>query len=314
MINNITTQTHVSISALSQQLSYKTPVLLVGSCFADNVGQIMQQYRFSVTVNPFGTVYNPLSIAQSLLRLQSAQLFTEEEIVQSGDLFTSFFHHSKFAHPDKKCFLEKANTSLLKGAEAFRKAEFIILSLGTARVYHYKESGAVVNNCHKIPAAAFTHTLLSVEDVVTTLSPLIKASTAQWILTVSPIRHWKDGAHGNQLSKSTLLLAVEQLQQAYANVHYFPAYEIMMDELRDYRFYADDMLHPSPLAINYIWQRFAEAALTAESKIILSEVEKIVTAQQHRLLHPSTESSRLFQQRLRQQIADFTARHPDIQL
>jgi len=286
----------------------------MGSCFADNIGQIMQQHCFPVSVNPFGTVYNPLSIAQSLLRLQSAQPFTEDEIVQSGDLYASFFHHSKFAHPDKQSFLETANKFLLKGAEALHKAEFIILSLGTARVYRYKESGTVVNNCHKIPAANFAHTMLTVEEVVAALSPVIKASKAQWILTVSPVRHWKDGAHGNQLSKAALLLAVEQLQQTCENVQYFPAYEIMMDELRDYRFYADDMLHPSSLAIDYIWQRFTEVALSAETKTILLEVEKIVAARQHRLLHPDTESSRQFQQNLQQQIADFIAKYPFINL
>jgi hypothetical protein len=286
----------------------------MGSCFADNIGQIMQQYYFPVTVNPFGTVYNPLSIVQSLLRLQSVQPFTEEEILQSGDIYTSFFHHSKFAHSDKKRFLDTANEFLLKGSEALHKAEFIILSLGTAWVYRSKETGIAVNNCHKIPTAYFTRSMLNVKEVVAALLPLIKASKAQWVLTVSPIRHWKDGAHGNQLSKATLLLAIEQLQQVCENVHYFPAYEIMMDELRDYRFYADDMLHPSSLAVNYIWQRFTEAALTAETKTILSEVEKIVIAQQHRLLHPDTESSRRFQQSLQQQITDFTTKYPYINL
>ena len=274
----------------------------------------MQQRCFPVTVNPFGTAYNPLSIAQSLLRLQSAQPFTEQEIIQSGELYTSFFHHSEFSHSDKKYFLKTANDFLLEDAEALCKAEFILLSLGTAWVYRYKENGMVVNNCHKIPAANFTRSMLTVEEITAALLPLITTSKAQWILTVSPIRHWKDGAHGNQLSKAVLLLAIEQLQQRCANVHYFPAYEIMMDELRDYRFYADDMLHPSSLAINYIWQRFSEAALTAETKSILLEVEKIVAAQQHRLLHPDTESSRRFQQQLQQQISDFTHKYPYIKL
>jgi hypothetical protein len=309
---NLTTS--VSISTFPEQLTYKTPALLMGSCFADNIGQIMQQHCFPVTVNPFGTVYNPLSIVQNLLRLQSAQPFTEDEVLQSGDIYTSFFHHSKFAHPDKKRFLDIANTSLSEGSEAFRKAAFIILSLGTAWVYRYKETGMAVNNCHKIPAENFMRSMLNVKEVTAALLPLVKTSKAQWILTVSPIRHRKDGAHGNQLSKATLLLAIEQLQQVCKNVQYFPAYEIMMDELRDYRFYADDMLHPSSLTINYIWQRFTEAALTAEAKTILSEIEKIAAAKQHRLLHPDTESSKRFLQQLQQQIADFTAKYPYINL
>ncbi len=287
---------------------------MIGSCFADNIGQAMRQRCFPVTVNPFGTVYNPLSIAQSLQRLHTAQPFTEDELVKSGDLYTTFFHHGKFSDGNKKRFLETANEALLKGAEVWHKAGFIILSLGTAYVYRLKENEMVVNNCHKIPATDFIRTMLTVDETVAALLPLIKDSGAQWILTVSPIRHWKDGAHGNQLSKATLLLAMDRLLNLCKNVQYFPAYEIMMDELRDYRFYADDMLHPSSLAINYIWQRFAEVALTEETKMILPEVGKIVAAQQHRLLHPDTASSKKFIEKTQQQLEEFSIRYPYIKI
>ncbi len=286
----------------------------MGSCFADNIGQALQQRCFPVTVNPFGTVYNPLSVAQSLERLQSAGAFTEEELIQSGELYTTFFHHSHFSHPDKHVFLQQANERLAHGAEAFQKAAFVLVTLGTAWAYRHKDTGAVVNNCHKIPAAQFNRFMLSSDEVAAALQPIVGASKIQWVFTLSPIRHWKDGAHGNQLSKAVLLLGIEELQRRNNNVHYFPAYEIMMDELRDYRFYADDMLHPSPQAVAYIWERFAAAALSEDTKKTMAEVEKIVAMKQHRLLHPETESSRKFLQNLQQQAAAFTKKYPHINL
>ncbi len=284
----------------------------MGSCFADNIGKMMRERCFPVTVNPFGTVYNPVAIVQSLQRLQEMRAFTDDEIIQSGDLYTTFFHHSQFSHPDKNIFLQQANEQLIKGAEALKSASYIMITLGTAWVYTHKETGREVNNCHKIPAVEFERSMLSVEKIAALFEPLIAGSHAQWIFTVSPIRHWKDGAHGNQLSKAALLLAVEQLQQQNKNVHYFPAYEIMMDELRDYRFYASDMLHPSAQAVEYIWERFSDVAFSSGTKKIMLEVEKIVAAKNHRLLHPNTESSQRFIQQLGQQIKDFTGRYPFI--
>ena len=306
--------TPVSIPAFPQQLTYTTPVLLLGSCFAENIGNAMLQRHFPVTVNPFGTVYNPLSIAQSIERLRSAQAFNENEVIQSGDLYTTFFHHSRFSHPDKNIFLQQANEQLRQGAEALRQAECMIVTLGTSWVYRHRESGQVVNNCHKIPAVQFDRFLLTVDEVVAALQPLIASLPVQWIFTVSPIRHWKDGAHGNQLSKSTLLLAIEKMQRQNKNAHYFPAYEIMMDELRDYRFYADDMLHPSPQAVEYIWERFAAAVLSDDTKKIRMEVEKIVAMKSHRLLHPGTAHSRQFLMQLQLQIDDFRKKYPCINL
>jgi hypothetical protein len=304
--------THVEIPALSQQITYHSQLLLMGSCFADNIGKALLQHRVNVTVNPFGVVYNPLSIAQSLLRLQSATPFTADEVIESGTLFTTFFHHSSFAHPDKTTFLQQANDALQKGAEAFAQADFVVLSLGTARVYRDLETGQVVNNCQKFPAARFRHSMLTVDEIVAALQPVIESSHCRWIITVSPVRHWKDGAHGNQLSKAALLLAVEKLQQLTGKVDYFPAYEIMMDELRDYRFYAEDMLHPSAQAVNYIWERFAETAFSEETKKIMHEIAKIVAAQNHRPLHPETASYKEFQAKIAQQTADFKSRYPYI--
>jgi hypothetical protein len=297
--------THVEIPALDAPITYRSRLLLMGSCFAGHIGDALLQRRFKATVNPFGVVYNPLSLAQSLLRLQSGKPFTAGEVVESETLYTTFFHHSSFSHPCRDTFLAQANAALQKGAEAFAAADVVVLSLGTARVYYDRETEQVVNNCHKFPAARFRQAVLTVDEIVDALWPVIEQSNSRWMLTVSPIRHWKDGAHNNQLSKAALLLAVEKLQQLTAKVSYFPAYELMMDELRDYRFYAGDMLHPSPQAVQYIWERFAETAFSEETKKIVREAEKIIAAQHHRPLHPDSAAYLQFKEKLAQQITAF---------
>ncbi len=306
-------QTTIAIPTFPQKISYRTPVLFIGSCFASNMGALMQQRKFPATVNPFGAVYNPLSIAQSLRRLQQGELFSEKELLACNGLYTTFFHHSAFSHPDKTTFLQQANEALQQGAETFRKASFVVVSLGTSWVYWHDERCMVVNNCHKLPAMQFERKKLSVEESVEVLAREIALNPQRtWIFTVSPIRHWKDGAHENQLSKAALLLTVEKLQQQFSNVYYFPAYEIMMDELRDYRFYAEDMLHPSEQAINYIWQRFSETVFDEEALQIIPEIEKINAAQQHRALHPETDNYKKFIEKLNRQIQHFKTQYPFI--
>jgi hypothetical protein len=304
--------THVEIPAFEPLLTYRSRLLLMGSCFAGHIGEALLQRRFKATVNPFGVVYNPLSLAQSLLRLQSGTPFTAGEVIESETLYTTFFHHSSFSHSHRDTFLAQANAALQKGVEAFAAADVVILSLGTVRVYYDRETAQAVNNCHKFSAARFRQVTLTVDEVVDALWPVIARSSSHWILTVSPIRHWKDGAHHNQLSKAALLLAAEKLQQRSEKVSYFPAYELLMDELRDYRFYAEDMLHPSPQAVRYIWERFADAVFSEETKKIMREAEKIIAAQNHRPLHPDTEAAAHFKEKLAQQIADFNARYPEL--
>jgi hypothetical protein len=299
--------THVEVPDFARQITYRNRLLLVGSCFADHIGNALLQRRFRATVNPFGTVYNPLSIVKSLQRLHSGEPFTSNEVIKSGALYTTFFHHGSFAHPDERVFLQRANEALQQGAKAFAEAEFVILTLGTAWAYRDKETAQVVNNCHKLPASRFEHFRLTADEIADALSAVTAQAGKRWIMTVSPIRHWKNGAHGNQLSKAALLLAVEKLQQSAGCVDYFPAYEIMMDELRDYRFYADDMQHPSAQATAYIWERFSHVAFSEETKKIMRKAEEISIAQNHRPLHPDTDVYKDFQKKLAQQIADFDA-------
>jgi hypothetical protein len=308
-------QTIITIPAFPEKINYRTPALFIGSCFAASMGEAMRQRKFPVVINPFGVVYNPQSVVQSLQRLQEGKLFDERELVCCNGLWTTFSHHSSFSHPIKEVVLQQANDTLQKGQAAFRQAQFVVVSLGTSWAYRHKEHGGIVTNCHKFPATDFDRIFLPVDDIVKIFTPVISANhTRTWIFTVSPIRHWKDGAHGNQLSKANLLLAVEKLQQQFANVRYFPAYEIMMDELRDYRFYADDMLHPSAQATDYIWQRFSEVIFDEETTKIMREVEKITAAQQHRPLHPETVAHQNFLAGLQQQVQAFSVRYSFVPL
>lgn len=277
-------QTPVTDVKCRVRLSYKDRILMLGSCFTDNVGRKLADDGFDVCINPFGTLYNPASISRSVERLVSGTHFTEEECVWMGSgagKICSFWHHTSFARRDIPEFLENANRRLDEACNFFRDCNRVIITLGTAWCFRYK--GQIISNCLKRDAKEFDRERLSVESATRMLENIVRLCDGnggtsfrqkQIIFTVSPIRHLADGAHGNQLSKSTLLLATDIATgntEAGPETDYFPAYEIMMDELRDYRFYAEDMVHPSQQAVDYIAERFLDWALPAEEKPVLAE-------------------------------------------
>lgn len=283
-------QTPVSVPSSRIGISYEDKVLLLGSCFADNIGSKMVNAGFDVCVNPFGTLYNPISICNSFQRLAYPRPFEASECVEMGanaGLFCSFSHHTSFASRTMEDFLRGANAALSRAAAFLEGCNKVIITLGTAWCYRHDPTGETVSNCLKRPAGEFTRYRLSVENVASVLGGIVRRNPQmKFIFTVSPIRHLKDGAHGNQVSKSTLLLAVEELCRLYPdNVEYFPAYEIVMDELRDYRFYAEDMVHPSDQAVDYIWERFMACALPESEHATLAENEKVYRQSQHRRMH-----------------------------
>lgn len=280
-------QTPVDAGHISRPLGLDEKILVVGSCFADSVGAGMRVSSLDVCVNPFGTLYNPVSVFNSLSRLSSAVPFTEEDCVEMGagaGLVCSFSHHTSFARRDSGEFLENANSALAEASAFFRECSTVIVTLGTAWCFRRKDSGEVVSNCLKRDAREFSRELLSLQAVSSILSRMVgKFADKRFIFTVSPLRHLADGAHGNAISKSTLLLAVESVLSGRAE--YFPSYEILLDELRDYRFYAEDMVHPSPQAAAYIWERFREFAFTPADSDKLLAAAKQSKRQSHRPLH-----------------------------
>jgi len=280
-------QTKVDCGISPVKFSYSEGIVLLGSCFADNIGARMSDAGFDVCVNPFGTLYNPVSVCNAAERLESGTPFTESDCVEMGagaGLVCSFSHHTSFARRTAAEFLDAANASLAAAHESWRNAGLVILTLGTAYCFRHLESCQVVSNCLKRPAREFSRERLSIDEVKSLLSGLTaRFPDKRFILTVSPIRHIADGAHANQLSKGTLLLASDSVTDG-ERVVYFPAYEIVMDELRDYRFYAEDMVHPSAQAVDYLWERFCDFALPEAERQTLVDNLKACRCRQHRPL------------------------------
>ena len=271
-------------------LDLNEKIMVMGSCFADNIGAKLEHAGFEVMVNPYGTLYNPVSVCNSISRLASGVGFSEEDCVEMGagaGLICSFSHHTSFARKDKAEFLEHANAVLNQAHDFFKDCSMMVITLGTTWCYKYIFTGEIVSNCLKIDSKMFEREALSLSNTVALLTALVlRFPDKKFIFTVSPIRHFKDGAHENQLSKSTLLLAVQAICDKFPDrVDYFPAYELMMDELRDYRFYADDLVHPSEMAVNYIWEKFLEFSVSEDDKFKVLDNEKAYRRSQHRPMH-----------------------------
>lgn len=279
--------TEVSCLRPERPLILDEPVCLLGSCFADEMARKFSDAGFRVLANPFGTLYNPASIAAAVARLDDPVPFREEDCVPlgAGDGRTgSFFHHTSFARSTAAEFLKAANACLAQAAGEWERCGAVILTLGTARVWRALERPGrpVVANCLKRPAREFAHELLSVEECTRLLRGIVETHPQKrFILTVSPIRHLGEGAHVNSVSKATLHLALEGVLPL-DNAGYFPAYEILTDELRDYRFYAEDLVHPSPTAVQIVWERFLEAYADPADLPRIRENEKAARAAKHR--------------------------------
>ena len=283
-------QTPVEAGRSKVSISLNDKLFILGSCFADNMGQKMIDLGFDVCVNPFGTIYNPVSVCNSIARLSSGIPFSEDECVPMGasaGLICSFSHHTSFARRTDDEFLNVANAALKEAERRWKAATKVIITLGTAWIYEYSRTGEVVSNCLKIDAKEFTRRRLSVRESSTLLmNMLARHPDKEFIFTVSPIRHLKDSAHGNQLSKSTLLLTLDEVLAKFPDrCDYFPAYEILLDELRDYRFYAPDMVHPSSQAVDYLWSRFVGFAVPESEYSDLKVRQKAFLRSLHRPIH-----------------------------
>jgi hypothetical protein len=281
-------QTPVTDEKCRVGISYSDKIMIIGSCFSDNIGRQLADYGFDVCVNPFGTLYNPISIKQSVELLTSDRLFTEEDCVEMGagaGLICSFSHHTSFARKDIETFLHDANQALDKAREHFRNSNKVIITLGTSWCFRHTGTGRIVSNCLKRSGGEFVRERLSVTEVTQALECIMDmCPDKEFIFTVSPIRHFKDGAHGNQISKSALLVGIDETldKTDIQKADYFPSYEIMMDELRDYRFYAEDMCHPTQQAVDYIRERFLNWALPADEHPALEENIRSFKRSQHR--------------------------------
>jgi hypothetical protein len=310
--------TYIKIPESPFKITYKDSSLFIGSCFAGNMGYKMSEYGFNVEVNPFGVLYNPLSVSSACRHMLNPKPFTGDDLFFHNGMYHSFAHHGRFSDVSANKCLSGLNTSLRQSAVHIRNISRLIVTFGTAFVYRHKSSGAVIANCHKLPESDFIRECLSADEITDEWSALLnelrhKNPLLKIIFTVSPIRHWKDGAHLNQISKSTLLLAEQMLAEQYpGQVLYFPAYELMMDELRDYRFYAEDMIHPSPQAIHYIWERFCDTCMDKQTLSYMKEVEDINKRLNHKPLTSNDEAYKQFLMQTLLKIRRLQNENPDI--
>jgi len=309
--------TIVTVQPYFPKISYKDPLVMVGSCFAENMEEKLRSYKYNVLSNPFGILYNTSSIAKSFKRIANKQYYVPEELVYHDGLFHSLDHHGSYSGNDQDLMVKKINESIDQAADHLLNCRFAFLSLGTSRIYRYKKTGEIAGNNHKIPSLQFEPGILSVEECENDLRSIYHSlkqlsPDINIIWTVSPIRHVKDGLVENQRSKAALILAIEAFIRSYSDTIYFPAYEIMIDQLRDYRFYARDMIHPSPLAVDIIWEVFCETFLDQHEAEHHPSMEKINKAMEHRFLHDNQEAIKSFAESQLRNIDQLASLYPDM--
>jgi hypothetical protein len=291
----------------------------MGSCFTEVIGEIMKELQFRIDVNPFGVNYNPSSVARNIWTLMNSREYSLEDLHSHEGRWFSYDHHSRFSDPDPEFCLQRINHRIDASRKHLEKTNFLLLTWGTAWVYVHRKTANVVSNCHKMPASHFSRHLLTVNQIVDMHTKLFAALRKNFpdlriILTVSPVRHWKDGPELNSVSKSTLILAAHSLQKMFSYCEYFPAWEIAMDDLRDYRFYAEDLLHPNRQMIQYIWEKFSGAWLDRETFNITRQVEKLINAMKHRPFEPGSAGHLAFLEKQLEKTASLTAEYPFLDL
>ncbi|MDI9257527.1 GSCFA domain-containing protein [Flavobacterium sedimenticola] len=314
--------TKVPIAVYNFPLDYDARILLLGSCFTEHIGQKLDYFKFHTTTNPFGILFNPVSIEKVVDRAVNQRYFTETDIFFHNELWHCFEVHSELSHPDKDFFLHRLNQILEDLHLQIVTFSNVIITYGTAWVYRHNNSGNIVANCHKVPQKEFTKELLSPETIENAMQQTIASiqkvnPNCRFIFTVSPVRHLKDGFVENQWSKAHLIAAIHQgmntPDNSTASMNYFPSYEIVMDELRDYRFYTEDMLHPNQTAIDYIWERFVHYCIKQACYPVMQEIDSIQKSLNHRPFHSDTQSHQKFLAAVRQKIAKLQSQFPHFQ-
>jgi len=307
--------TKIPITQNANPIDYNSKIVSFGSCFAENMGDKLLYYKFQTQVNPFGIIFNPFSIEKLIERVVLQRYFTKDDIFFFNERWHCYEVHSELSDADSEVFLSKLNRILSDTQKQLQQATHIIITYGTSWVYRHIETNAIVANCHKVPQKQFSKELLSIDSIqksiqntvslIATLNP-----KCNFIFTVSPVRHLKDGFVENQVSKAHLIAAIYATTNTkQQTLNYFPSYEIMMDELRDYRFYADDMMHPSPMAIDYIWERFAATQIDASAITTMELVQTIQKGLAHRPFNPNSESHQRFEANLKEKIATLEAQY-----
>jgi hypothetical protein len=311
-------RTIVHVDPLPSPLQVESKVYFAGSCFAENMAAKMQQLRMEIVLNPFGIIYNPIALAEMLHMQKTNTQIPASDIFAANGVYQNWQFHSKLGDVNPETALQNMHQAVLKGHQFLQTANYLIITFGTAFVYELPDGKIVANN-HKMGAGNFKKRLLSVEEISlawNTVLAELKSINPNLIVifTISPVRHLRDGVVENNLSKATLIQAVHQIIAKNAMCHYFPAYELMMDDLRDYRFYATDMLHPNQVAIDYIWERFVSAYTSKEFGDFQLAMDVLNAAKAHLPFHPNSEAHLLFKQQQLEKIKKFQISWPNIPL
>jgi hypothetical protein len=310
-------RTEIQITDAPRQISHNESLFLVGSCFAEHIGAKLLAHKFQLIENPFGILYNPLSILKFFKSIAKEKNYTPKDLESKDGIYCHFDAHGRLNDADQQIVCQNLNNSIQLSFQQIKKVSWLILSLGTSFYYEHRVKKTIVANCHKFPSSQFLRKRLSVEEnfqTLTRISSIVKNlnPNINILLTVSPVRHIRDGLQENQLSKAALLLAVNQLQQSEENVFYFPSYELLLDDLRDYRFYKSDMLHPNTQAIEYIWQKFETSFIHPESRLINNKINEFIRGLNHKAFHPKSEKHLVFLRNLLKRIENFEADYPFI--
>lgn len=280
-------------------INHSDKIFTIGSCFSENIGKKFAEFKFEIKINPFGQQYNPASIAQGIDRIINSKYFTEDDIIFKDELYHSWQHHSDYSKPSKEELLSEINNDLNKNLAYLKTTEYIFITFGTSHVFHWKKDNRIVSNCHKISGSEFDFRFLSGDEIyelmnnslnlIETINP-----NAKIILTISPVRYLSFGFFENNLSKANLFVAIDKLIKQRNECFYFPAYEIVMDELRDYRFFAEDMLHPNYQATNYVWEKMRLSLMTDDTLALMDEIYKINAALNHKPRNENSEAHKKF--------------------
>lgn len=312
-------RTKIEIPRVPGMIDYDSHVMLIGSCFANEMGKNFHLGKMNALVNPFGVLYNPGSTAHALELMMSDRIYTDDDIHIHDNKYLSFDHDTSFSSVSREECLNRINSSLTGARSFLRSASLLFVTFGTARVFRWKEDNRLVANCHKIPASDFTRHLLNADEITAMWENLIGRlrhfnNELKIIFTVSPVRHLKDGAYGNQVSKSVLFTAIDQLLANDSTLSYFPSYEIMIDELRDYRFYKKDMTHPSDIAVEYIWERLKESYFDVNTEEIYRRIIKISEARRHMIAGNDPDALARFKESMLTRINSLKDDYPFIEL
>ncbi len=310
-------RTNIKLNAPVQAITHHSRILCMGSCFTTNIGGCLQRDKFYTAINPFGIIYNPASISKSIKYIINDYALMQQDIFFHEGKWNSFDHHGSYSNSDKAACLKTINKEINTSHQLVKDLDFLIITLGTAHYYYHQPTKQIVANCHRLPTQEFVRKRLSLTEITGTLMPAIEQlkrvnKKLQVILTVSPVRYLRDGLVESNRSKAALLLAADQMSSLLSYVSYFPAYELVMDDLRDYRFFKEDMAHPTQVAIDYVYEKFQQQYFSIKSTALLKDLRKLASARQHRPIDLLSEEHRRFREQHVGLARKLAAENPDL--